>query len=32
MLETIYKIDVSGLLFKGPKDAPVTIAVYDDYQ
>lgn len=32
MLETIYKIDVSGLPFKGPKDAPVTIAVYDDYQ
>jgi hypothetical protein len=32
MLETIFKIDVSGLPFKGPKDAPVTIAVYDDYQ
>ncbi|HME41993.1 MAG TPA: hypothetical protein VKF36_02810 [Syntrophorhabdales bacterium] len=32
MLESIYKIDVSGLPFKGPKDAPVTIAVYDDYQ
>ena len=32
ILETIYKIDVSGLPFKGPKDAPVTIAVYDDYQ
>ncbi len=32
MLETIYKIDVSGLPFKGPKDAPVTVAVYDDYQ
>lgn len=32
MLETIYKIDVSGLPFKGPRDAPVTIAVYDDYQ
>ena len=32
LLETIYKIDVSGLPFKGPKDAPVTIAVYDDYQ
>ncbi len=31
-LESIYKIDVSGLPFKGPKDAPVTIAVYDDYQ
>jgi hypothetical protein len=32
MLETILKIDVSGLPFKGPKDAPVTIAIYDDYQ
>ncbi len=32
LLENIYKIDVSGLPFKGPKDAPVTIAVYDDYQ
>lgn len=31
-LESIYKIDVSGLPFKGPKDAAVTIAVYDDYQ
>ena len=32
MLENIYKIDVSGLPFKGPKDAPVTVAIYDDYQ
>ena len=32
MLESIYKIDVSGLPVKGPKDAPVTIAIYDDYQ
>ena len=32
MLETVYKIDVSGLPFKGPKEAPVTIAIYDDYQ
>jgi hypothetical protein len=32
MLESIYKIDVSGLPHKGPKDAPVTIAIYDDYQ
>ena len=32
LLENIYKIDVSGLPFKGPKDAPVTVAVYDDYQ
>ncbi len=32
LLEMIYKIDVSGLPFKGPKDAPVTVAIYDDYQ
>ena len=32
MLESIYKIDVSGLPFKGPQDAPVTIVVFDDYQ
>ena len=32
VLESIYKIDVSGLPFKGPKDAPVTVAIYDDYQ
>ena len=32
VLESIYKIDVSGLPVKGPKDAPVTIAIYDDYQ
>jgi hypothetical protein len=32
MLESIHKIDVSGLPFQGPKDAPVTIAVFDDYQ
>jgi len=32
LLEHIYTIDVAGLPFKGPKDAPVTIAVYDDYQ
>jgi len=32
LLENIYKIDVSGLPFKGPRDAPVTVAVYDDYQ
>jgi len=31
-IENIYKIDVSGLPFKGPRDAPVTIAVFDDYQ
>lgn len=32
MLESIYKIDVTGLPFQGPRDAPVTIAVFDDYQ
>jgi protein-disulfide isomerase len=32
LLESIYKIDVSGLPFKGPRDAPVTIAIFDDYQ
>jgi hypothetical protein len=32
MLENIFTIDVSGLPFKGPRDAPVVIAVFDDYQ
>ena len=31
-LETVYKIDVMGLPFKGPQDAPVTLAVFTDYQ
>jgi len=31
-LETVYKIDVMGLPFKGPQDARVTIAVFTDYQ
>jgi hypothetical protein len=31
-LEPVYKIDVSGLPFKGPEHAPVTIAVFSDYQ
>ena len=30
--ETIYKIDLTGLPFKGPQEASVTIAVFDDYQ
>jgi len=30
--EPIYKIDVAGLPFRGPQEAPVTIAVFDDYQ
>jgi len=32
LLESIYQIDVSGLPFKGPPNAPVTVAVFDDYQ
>ena len=28
----IYPIDISGLPFKGPEKAPVTIVVFDDYQ
>ena len=31
-LEYIYNIDVSDLPLKGPADAPVTIAVFSDYQ
>ena len=31
-LEFIYQIDTSGLPLKGPADAPVTIAVFSDYQ
>jgi hypothetical protein len=31
-LENVFTIDVSGLPFKGPRDAPVVIAVFDDYQ
>jgi hypothetical protein len=32
LLESVYKIDVSGLPFKGPADAAVTVIVFDDYQ
>jgi len=32
LLETVYKIDVTGSPLKGPKDALVTIVVFDDYQ
>jgi hypothetical protein len=32
LLEAIHKIDVTGHPFKGPQDAPVTIAVFTDYQ
>ena len=31
-LEVIHTIDISGLPFKGPEHAPVTIAVFGDYQ
>lgn len=31
-LEYVYNIDISGLPLKGPADAPVTIAVFSDYQ
>jgi hypothetical protein len=31
-VDQIYDIDISGLPFKGPAKAPVTIAVFDDYQ
>jgi hypothetical protein len=30
--KTLHKIDISGLPFKGPENAPVTIAVFSDYQ
>ena len=32
LLESVYKIDVTGHPFKGPQDAPVTVAVFTDYQ
>jgi len=31
-LEVIHKIDISGLPFKGSENAPVTMAVFSDYQ
>ena len=31
-LETVYQIETSGLPFKGPENAPVTIAVFSDFQ
>jgi hypothetical protein len=31
-LEVIHTIDISGLPFKGPEHAPITIAVFGDYQ
>jgi hypothetical protein len=32
LFETIYKIDLTDSPFRGPKDALVTVAVFDDYQ
>ena len=32
MLQPVYKIDVANAPFKGPRDAPVTLVVFDDYQ
>ena len=31
-VDQVYDIDISGLAFKGAADAPVIIAVFDDYQ
>jgi len=31
-LETVQRIDISGIPYKGPSNAPVTIAVFSDYQ
>ena len=31
-IDFIQKINISGSPFKGPEDAPVVIAVFDDYQ
>jgi hypothetical protein len=31
-LEDIYQLDLSGLPFQGPENAPVTVAVFSDYQ
>ena len=32
LLESVYKIDVTGHPFKGPEGAAVTVAVFSDYQ
>jgi hypothetical protein len=32
LLEPLYKIDVTGSPFTGPRDARVTLVVFDDYQ
>jgi hypothetical protein len=31
-LDFIQRIDISGLPFKGPEDAPIAVAVFSDYQ
>ncbi len=31
-VEVLQKFDLSGLAFKGPESAPVTIAIFSDYQ
>ena len=31
-LEVIHTVDISGLPFKGPEHAPITITVFGDYQ
>jgi hypothetical protein len=31
-LQLVHEFDVSGLPFKGPENAPVTVAVFGDYQ
>lgn len=31
-IEEVYDISISGLPYKGPADAPVTIAIFSDYQ
>lgn len=32
LLETVNRVDVSGLPFKGPADAPIIVAEFTDYQ
>jgi len=32
LLEAVFKIDLTDHPFKGPKEAPVTVAVFTDYQ
>jgi hypothetical protein len=32
LLEVVQKIDMTGLPAKGPSEAPVVVAVFDDYQ